>query len=175
MENVEDSRNGKEKEVEIKRVRGMSLRACVAKAAGWTLEKSQSTTSQEANSNKAKWIDMTWVCWTWEWQFNSLQGYEECVWFANPSLGVGRLRVVGLASHHLNRFTHESNEWSWVTFLLMASGAHLHATWDILAFVPNDPGPKSKHALNMLIILDSTINKRMGPLNEHMNLHFDVE
>ena len=104
MENVEDACNGKEKEVKIKRVRGMSLRACVAKAAGWTLEKSQSTTSQEANSNKAKWIEMTWVCWTWEWQFNSHQGYEECVWFSNPSLGLGRLRVVGLASHSYTYF-----------------------------------------------------------------------
>ena len=34
---------------------------------------------------------------------------------------------------HLNRFTHESNEWSWVTFVLMALGAHLQATWDRLA------------------------------------------
>ena len=29
----------------------------------------------------------------------------------------------------------------------MALGAHLHATWDILAFVPNGPGPKSKQTL----------------------------
>jgi hypothetical protein len=32
--------------------RGISLRACVAKAAGWTLEKANSTTSQEASINK---------------------------------------------------------------------------------------------------------------------------
>ena len=43
---------------------------------------------------------------------------------------------------HLNRFTHESNEWSWVTFLLMALGAHLHATWDRLAFVHKWPWPQ---------------------------------
>ena len=29
----------------------------------------------------------------------------------------------------------------------MALGTHLHATWDILSFVPNGTGPKSKHAL----------------------------
>ena len=54
MEKVEDSCDGKKKEVKIKRVRGMSLRACVDKAAGWTLEKANSTTSQEANINKAQ-------------------------------------------------------------------------------------------------------------------------
>ena len=53
MENVEDSCNSKKNEVKIKRVRGMSLRACVAKAAGWILEKANSTISQEANINKA--------------------------------------------------------------------------------------------------------------------------
>ena len=37
---------------------------------------------------------------------------------------------------HLVRFTRESNEWSWVTFLVMALGAHLHATWDKLALAP---------------------------------------
>ena len=41
-------------EVKVKRARGISLRACVAKAAGWTLEKANSTTSQEANVNKAQ-------------------------------------------------------------------------------------------------------------------------
>ena len=42
----------------------------------------------------------------------------------------------------LNRFTHESNEWSQDTFLLMALGAHLHTTWDILAFVRQWPWPQ---------------------------------
>ena len=54
MENVEDSRNGKTKKVKTKGARGISLRACVAKAAGWTLEKANSITSQEASINKAQ-------------------------------------------------------------------------------------------------------------------------
>ena len=54
MEKVEDIRVGETKEVRPKRARGISLRACVAKAAGWTLEKANSTTSQEANVNKAQ-------------------------------------------------------------------------------------------------------------------------
>ena len=54
MEDVKNFGDGKPKEVKIKGARGISLRACVAKAAGWTFEKSQSTTSQEANINKAK-------------------------------------------------------------------------------------------------------------------------
>ena len=53
MENVEDPSKGKIKEVKIKKARGISLRACVAKAAGWTLEKSNSTTSNDAHNNKA--------------------------------------------------------------------------------------------------------------------------
>ena len=52
MENVEDPSKGKAKEIKIKGVEGMSLRACVAKAAGWTLEKANAATSQEANTNK---------------------------------------------------------------------------------------------------------------------------
>ena len=52
MENVKNYGDGKTKEVNTKGARGISLRACVAKAAGWTLEKSNSTTSQEANINK---------------------------------------------------------------------------------------------------------------------------
>ena len=32
--------------------RGISLRACVAKAAGWTLEKANASPPQEANINK---------------------------------------------------------------------------------------------------------------------------
>ena len=52
MEQKEDSSDGKVKERIIKGQRGISLRACVAKAAGWTLEKANATTSQEATSNK---------------------------------------------------------------------------------------------------------------------------
>ena len=36
----------------VKIVRGISLRACVAKAAGWTLEKANASPPQEANINK---------------------------------------------------------------------------------------------------------------------------
>ena len=54
MDKVEGSGHVKAKEVKIKGVRGMSLRACVAKAAGWTLEITNSTTSQEAKINKAQ-------------------------------------------------------------------------------------------------------------------------
>ena len=54
MENAEDSRECKAKEAKTKGARGISLRACVAKAAGWTLEKANSTKSQEANINKAQ-------------------------------------------------------------------------------------------------------------------------
>ena len=52
MEKVEDSTNGEVKKRTIKGQRGISLRACVAKAAGWTLEKANATTSQEATTNK---------------------------------------------------------------------------------------------------------------------------
>ena len=38
--------------VKAKVVRGISLRACVAKAAGWTLEKANAPPVQEANINK---------------------------------------------------------------------------------------------------------------------------
>ena len=54
MEKAEEFSKDKEREVKIKGARGMSLRACVAKATGWTLEKANSTTSQEANTNKAQ-------------------------------------------------------------------------------------------------------------------------
>ena len=53
MKKVEDSRDGETKEVKTKCAKEISLRACVAKAAGWTLEKANSTTSQEASINKA--------------------------------------------------------------------------------------------------------------------------
>ena len=52
MEKVEESTNGKTMERIIKGQRGISLKACVAKAAGWTLEKANSATSQEATPNK---------------------------------------------------------------------------------------------------------------------------
>ena len=52
MENVEDSRDCKTKEVKTKGARGISLRACVAKAAGGTLEKANSAPSQEASINE---------------------------------------------------------------------------------------------------------------------------
>ena len=52
MEKVEDSSNDKTKERIIKGARGISLKACVAKAAGWTLEKANAATSQEATTNK---------------------------------------------------------------------------------------------------------------------------
>ena len=52
MENVKDSREVETRIVKAKGVRGMSLRACVAKAAGWTLKKANATTSQETSSNK---------------------------------------------------------------------------------------------------------------------------
>ena len=54
MENVGDSSNGKAREVKIKGVRGISLRACIAKAASWTLEKANSSTSQKAGTNKTQ-------------------------------------------------------------------------------------------------------------------------
>ena len=63
MENVEDPSKGKAKEVKIKGARGISLRACVAKAAGWTLEKANYATSREANNNKqsdSKWCERIW-------------------------------------------------------------------------------------------------------------------
>ena len=52
MEKVEDFRNGKTKEVGLKGARGKSLKACVAKAKGWTLEKGNSPPIHEASINK---------------------------------------------------------------------------------------------------------------------------
>ena len=51
MEKVEDPQDGKTKAVKPKGTRGISLRVCVAKAAGWTLEKANSTTNQETIIN----------------------------------------------------------------------------------------------------------------------------
>ena len=52
MENVKDSRDVETRKIKTKGARGISLRACVAKAAGWTLEKANATSSQEASINK---------------------------------------------------------------------------------------------------------------------------
>ena len=52
MEKVEDSSNDKTNERIIKGARGISLKVCVAKAAGWTLEDANAATSQEATTNK---------------------------------------------------------------------------------------------------------------------------
>ena len=38
--------------IKVKVSRGISLRACVAKAAGWTIEKANAPPIQEANINK---------------------------------------------------------------------------------------------------------------------------
>ena len=54
MEGVKDPRDVETKEVKTTGAKGISLRVCVAKAAGWTLEKANSTTSQEASINKAR-------------------------------------------------------------------------------------------------------------------------
>ena len=52
MDTVEDPSKSKTKKVKIKGARGISLRACVAKAAGWTLEKANASLVQEASINK---------------------------------------------------------------------------------------------------------------------------
>ena len=52
MKEEEDSSNGQVRKRIIKGQRGISLRACVAKAAGWTLEKANAAQSQEATTNK---------------------------------------------------------------------------------------------------------------------------
>ena len=53
MESVKNSRNVETRKITTKGPRGMSLRACVAMAAGWTLEKAHATSIHEANINKA--------------------------------------------------------------------------------------------------------------------------
>ena len=52
MEKVEDSSKGEVKKRIIKGQRGISLRACIAKAAGWTLEKANAAQAKEATTNK---------------------------------------------------------------------------------------------------------------------------
>ena len=103
MEEGKDSSNGKAKERIIKGARGISLRACVAKAAGWTLEKANSATSQEATTNKqsdSKWHECLRM---WREHF---QGSRQYMWFSKPSPELGRLRVVGLASQPLFQYSH---------------------------------------------------------------------
>ena len=41
---------------------------------------------------------MMWVSWTWELHFDLFQGSMKYVRFSKPPPGLGRLRVVGLAS-----------------------------------------------------------------------------
>ena len=52
MEQAEDSSTGQVTKRIIKGQRGISLRACVAKAAGWTLKKANAAQSQKATTNK---------------------------------------------------------------------------------------------------------------------------
>ena len=52
MEKTEDSSKGQVTKRIIKGQRGISLRACVAKAAGWTLEKANAAQAKEATINK---------------------------------------------------------------------------------------------------------------------------
>ena len=51
--------------------RGIPLRACVARAAGWTFEKADASSPQEGNINKTSWL---WVSWT-HWDGNYVQCY----------------------------------------------------------------------------------------------------
>ena len=52
MESVKDSHNVETRKIKTKGSRGMSLRTCVAKAAGWTLEKANALPIQEVSTNK---------------------------------------------------------------------------------------------------------------------------
>ena len=49
MKKINDPNKGKAREVKIKGARGISLRACVAKAAGWTLEKANAPLVHETS------------------------------------------------------------------------------------------------------------------------------
>ena len=106
MEKVEDSSNGEVKKRIIKGQRGISLRACVAKAAGWTLEKANATKSQETTSNKqsdSKWHEHLLQV------IRSFPCYIDYMWFSRPSPILGRLRVVGLASH---KWFYDFRQWT---------------------------------------------------------------
>ena len=52
MESVKESRDGETKKINTKRARGMSLRACVATAAAWTLEGANALPIQKVGINK---------------------------------------------------------------------------------------------------------------------------
>ena len=98
MDNLEDSHDDKTKGAKTISSRGISFRACVAKAAGWTLEKANSAPCQEASINKAQWFKMMWEALDMKVTFQAIQGYIEYVWFSKSSPGLERLRVVDLAS-----------------------------------------------------------------------------
>ena len=76
MENVGDSGDGKAKEAKTKGVRRISLKVCVAKAAGWTLEKANPATSQEASINKTQWLNDVGVL----KHENCISSYFEVLW-----------------------------------------------------------------------------------------------
>ena len=52
MEGVKDLSHPEMREVKVIRARGISLKACVAKATGWTLEKANAPPVQEVDINK---------------------------------------------------------------------------------------------------------------------------
>ena len=76
MENVKDSRDVETRKIKTKGARGISLRACVAKAAGWTLEKANATSSQEASINKISWLWMMWMSPDMEATFHTTLSYK---------------------------------------------------------------------------------------------------
>ena len=52
MDSVKESRDGETNKIDNKRARGMSLRACVATAAAWTLEGTNALPIQKVSINK---------------------------------------------------------------------------------------------------------------------------
>ena len=52
LDGVKDFSHPEMREVKVKRARGISLKACVAKATGWTLEKANASPVQEVDINK---------------------------------------------------------------------------------------------------------------------------
>ena len=113
MEEVKEPSHHHTTEVKVKGARGISLRACVAKAAGWTLEKANATTSQEANVNKAQWFKAICVVLNMRVTSRLFQGSRQYMWFSKPSPGLGRLRVVGLASQPTRKKSCFSHIWCW--------------------------------------------------------------
>ena len=61
MKKVEDFHEGKRKEVGLKYAREKSLKACMAKAKGWTLKKGESPPIHEASINKMTWFYVRFV------------------------------------------------------------------------------------------------------------------